>query len=335
MTHLHPSYITFLTEKDVQSLLDWEELILAIEENFSDVSSVAQFADTLTIQPARGIMQIPHRNGYLLTMPGLSERKKALTCKLVTLFPDNLPRFNIPSILANIAVFNPDNGELQAIVQGTTITEWRTAAASVVATKYLKPEGRDTLAVFGAGKQGRIHIIAFQNYFKFKKVNLWNRTLENAEKLAEELKNEFNLDVEIFKDAGKCAENADVLVTATLSSTPVLKYEFLKSNVLINAVGAGKEHHNELDKSIYEKSIIYTDSMENAKVELKGLIDEGYRLVGEIGEVINGKEVPDNDGVVIFHSLGMATEDAVAAKLVLDKFSKEHLEVEVSVEVSV
>lgn len=321
------SNIIYLDENEVEKFLDWSDLIPAIEENFSDVSSVAQFVDTITIQPARGFMHIPHRNAVLLTMPGLSERKQALCCKLVTSFTDNPTRFQIPSILATITLFNPDTGKLKAILEATAITEWRTAAASVVATKYLwkpKEDGNSVLAVLGAGRQGRIHIIAFQNYFIFKKINLWNRTLEKSEKLAEELKKEYNINVEIFSKVEECTRNADVIVTATYASEPIVKYENVKPNVIINAIGAGINHHSELSKNIYEKSIIYTDSMENAKNELKGLEDEGYHIEGEIGEIVNGK-VPEHDQnrPIIFHSLGMASEDAVTAQLVLDKYMKE------------
>lgn len=322
MTDSGPSSILYLTETDVQKVLNWNDLIQTLEENFSDVSSVPQVTELTTLQPPRIVMHIPHRSGIFITMPGLSERKKVLACKLVTVFFNNLMRFNIPNILANIALFNPDTGELSAIVQATTITEWRTAAASVVATKYLKPGEKQVLAIFGAGRQGRIHIIAFKNYFKFKKINLWNRSLDKAQKLAEELKKEFNINVEVFSNVRNCAENADVIVTVTATREPFLKYEYLKPNVMINAVGVGRTHHNELDKNIYEQSAIYTDSMESARKELVGLFEEGYNIEGEIGEVINGKKTPKTSGIIVSHTLGMATADAVAAGLVLEKYLK-------------
>lgn len=317
-----PSSILYLTEKDVQQVLNWNDLITTLEENFSDVSSVPQVTELTTLQPPRIVMHIPHRSGIFITMPGLSERKKVLACKLVTVFFNNSVRFNIPNILANIALFNPDTGELSAILQATTITEWRTAAASVVATKYLKPGDKQVLAVFGAGRQGRIHIIAFKHYFKIKKINLWNRSMDKAQKLAEELKKEFNINVQVFSNARNCAGDADVIVTATATSEPILKYEYLKPTAMINAIGVGRTHHSELDKNIYEQCAIYVDSMESANKELKGLIEEGYNIAGEIGQVINGKKVPITSGIIVSHTLGMATADAVAAGLVLEKYLK-------------
>ncbi|KAK6625955.1 hypothetical protein RUM43_006254 [Polyplax serrata] len=314
-----------LTEEDVKGVIEWNSLFDAIKQVMSDVSLKSESGDSIAIQPARSFMHIPHKNGVLLTMPGLSERKKVLSCKLVTSFLDNPSKYNLPSVLANILIYDPETGKLKAVLEGTTITEWRTAAASSVATYFLKPEvGRDqTLAVIGAGAQGRIHIIAFQHFFKFKKVNLWNRTHAKAVKVAKDLKSQYNIDVQVFEKIEDCIREADVIVTATYSSEPLIKFNQLKKNVMINAVGAGRKHYCELDRSIYEKSSIYTDSMENAKVELKGLEDEGFPILGEVGELINGRKEMTKNDVVIFHSLGMALEDAVAGQVVLEKYAKE------------
>lgn len=315
----------FLSEEDVKSALEWNTVFDAVKQAMSDVSSKNTSRDITVIQPARSFMPIPHRNAVLLSMPGFSEREKVLSCKLVTSFVDNPKSHNLPSILASVLLFNPDTGKLRAVLEGTTITEWRTAVASAVATYFLKPgAGKDqTLAVIGAGAQGRIHIIAFQHFFKFKKIKLWNRTYEKAVKVSEELKNKFNIDVEVFSNRQDCVRDADVIVTATYSSEPLIQYNDLKKNVMINAVGAGIHHYCELGESVYEKSSIYTDSMENARIELKGLIEKGFPILGEVGEIINGhKELTKND-VVIFHSLGMALEDGVTAKLVYEKYVKD------------
>lgn len=108
--------------------------------------------------------------GVLLCMPGfignyrltsINETKlfNSLGCKLVTAFPSNSqlipPK---PNILANIFLMNDVTGEIKAIVQGTEITAWRTAAASIVATKFLYSSRPslpkiDGLAILGCGVQ--------------------------------------------------------------------------------------------------------------------------------------------------------------------------------------
>lgn len=101
----------------------------------------------------------------------------SLGCKLVTVFPKNVdaspPK---PKILANILMLDEHSGELKAIVQATEITAWRTAAASIVATKHLYFNRRTvidtahipkTLAVVGCGIQVRLdasHSIRLDDY---------------------------------------------------------------------------------------------------------------------------------------------------------------------------
>lgn len=312
------SSLLYIPEDEVLSLLNKDDLFEAIEQALADVSSKTE---GLVIQPARGFMHMPGKKAVLLTMPGLSERRKSLACKLVTSFVDNPKKYNLPSIMANIMLFDPETGRMRAVVAGTVITEWRTACASAVATKHLSNRRR-ILAVLGAGKQGRAHIIAFQHFFSFEKVYLWNRTQANAVKLAAELKEKFGIEVEVFATVKECTKDADVIVTATYSSQPIIKYEDIKPDVLINAVGAGINHHSELHTDIYEKSTIYTDSLTNAKVELKGLEDQGYHICGEVGEVINGTKSKESTGLVIFHSLGMAVEDAVSAELIYSAYQR-------------
>lgn len=96
---------------------------------------------------------------YKLSTHNESKPTNSLGCKLVTSFPGN-EKLNPPrtNILANIFLFNENSGELKAILQADGITAWRTAAASLVATKFLYSKRPslpkiETLAVLGCGVQ--------------------------------------------------------------------------------------------------------------------------------------------------------------------------------------
>lgn len=56
------------------------------------------------------------------------------------------------------------------ILEGGEITGWRTAAASVVATRHLHRGEKHVLAVLGAGVQAESHARALQHSFNFKEV---------------------------------------------------------------------------------------------------------------------------------------------------------------------
>ena len=74
----------------------------------------------------------------------------------------------------------------------------------------------------------------FPNFFS--KVNLWNRTKSRAENLRDELIKMFpGVSIEVVDDSNHCVNDADVVVTATGSSSAIFGASDLKKlNVHIN-----------------------------------------------------------------------------------------------------
>ncbi|GJQ72310.1 hypothetical protein Trydic_g3399 [Trypoxylus dichotomus] len=257
-------------------------------------------------------------------MPGYldTDELSSLACKVVTVFPNNV-KHDLPSILANILLFNEKTGALEAIMDGTEITLWRTAAASAIATKYIQSSSkRNVLAIVGAGAQAKIHAVTFQMEFKFDKVHIWNRTYERAENLCKELNSNKSGQYIPFRNLDECINQADVIITATFATTPLIKYEWLKTGVHINAVGAGGTPM-ELDEATYKSSVVFVDHLSGVEHELQHLSSKGITFRGEVGGIINGTiPRPSDDEITIFQSLGMATEDCAVAKIVYEKYKE-------------
>ncbi|GLG95581.1 Ketimine reductase mu-crystallin [Gryllus bimaculatus] len=302
----------YLTDEDVKKFLQWDTLIPVIETALKTVSQTVE--TPLVVQPPRTIMPVPDKNGVLLTMPGFSKNDDALACKLVTSFPDNAQK-GMASIFGTVLLFDTNTGKVQAIMEANEITAWRTAAASAVATKYLH-KGSDILAVLGSGVQARSHINALTHLLKFKEIRVWNHNQHGAEKLAAEF-HELGKCISVCYSAEDAVKNADVIVTATYASSPILKRKWIKNGVHINgtvhangamyqSVGAGINHHSELDKELYQAASIYTDTMPAAQIELKGLADIEVSVLGEIGEIIQGTKHVPRENITVFHSLGMS-----------------------------
>lgn len=189
-------------------------------------------------------------------LPVLTQGKihNSLGCKLVTSFQGNASKEPpLPTIMATIVLMSPQTGQMEAIVEGTEITKWRTAAASLVATHSLffnRPAIDETmeelriLSIVGCGVQGEIHAIGFASLFsQFKEIRLYNRTPSRRDELYNKLNShrpQFkNYDLKITKTdcVASCVQDADVIVIATNSSVPLIKKEDLKPDVHIN----GKE----------------------------------------------------------------------------------------------
>lgn len=168
----HDNDPLFIKEAEVKRLLNWNDCVDAMESALVAASSGQKSADKpFSIQTTRTFTPVPGK-GVLLTMPGYAAnyslnsvtgnvKHATLACKLVTSFGGNSQLDPpLPSILANILMFDASTGRLKAIVEATEITAWRTAAVSLVATKHLFYNSRRannlnryTLAICGAGTQ--------------------------------------------------------------------------------------------------------------------------------------------------------------------------------------
>jgi thiomorpholine-carboxylate dehydrogenase len=314
------SEVLYLGEETVKRLLNWNATFRAMETAMESVCKKR------AVQSARTFTKSSRTDSLLLTMPGYLDNGSfgALGCKLVTVAPNNANLEKpLPTINSHIMLFDDATGVLKAVISGTEITQWRTAAASAVATKHLKPSRKfEILAILGAGAQGRIHAIAFQHFFKFKEVRIWNRNRPRAERLVSELNQ--SSDSQEFKCFGcnrECVEGADVIVTATFAKEAIVQLEWLKEGAHVNAVGAGLTHHSELSESIYLRGEVYVDHRTGAEVELVGLKELGVEFKGEIGSLIAGDlSPPPSNRITVFQSLGMAVEDCAMARLVYDLY---------------
>lgn len=308
------SFVKLIPDDFVKNCLEWKTLVPVIEKSLVDIS----IKNKSTIQPPRLFMDIPDKQGLFLAMPSYSENEHALACKLVTSFPQN-KSIGIPSVLANILLFDPITGKIKAIVEANRITAWRTAAASVVATKCLHKGDKNILAILGAGTQAESHALALKEIFDFKEVRIWNRTRERAKILSSKLPFEST----IFDSNEECVKDADVICTATYAKEPILQDSWVKEGAHINAIGAGQNHHSELSEALYKKSFLVVDHMESADKELAGLIEMGIDIQGEIGNYLNSlKAVPESVSCTIFHNLGIAIEDLATANFIYNKFTK-------------
>lgn len=293
----------FLDEATVHRLLRVEEVIAAMDQ------ALAAFSSGKVVQPVRTMLPVAEYQGFLGLMPAYTG--EALGAKLVTLYPRNE---GMPTHHAVIQLFRPETGEPLALIDGRLVTEVRTAAVSAVATKYLARPESSVLAIIGSGVQARSHLQALPLVRKFSEVRVW------SPRHAQDFAREFG--VIAAPSAEAAVRGADVVVTATMSQTPVLRGEWLSPGAHINAVGAPRPDWRELDDRVLERASIYVDSRDAAARESGDVIAAGIdRIVGEIGEVAGGalRGRQSNDEVTLFKSLGLAVEDVATADLVYRK----------------
>jgi ornithine cyclodeaminase/alanine dehydrogenase-like protein (mu-crystallin family) len=231
-----------------------------------------------------------------------------LGLKAVTFYPSNV-KHGIPTHMATIFLVDPETGAPWAIMDGTLITEMRTAAVSAVATKLLASPEAKILAVLGSGVQARSHVEALGLVRQFEEIRVWSPTKQRADRFAKEI-GASSLSAE------QAVRGADVIVTATSSKEPVLKGSWLKPGCHVNAVGACRPDWRELDDDAMQRNIVFVDSRDGAMKESGDVILSEAKICAELGEALAGKVPPRENETTIFKSLGMAVEDIAAATLV-------------------
>src|SRR5688572_28774192 len=156
-----------LSEKQVESLIDIDELISTLEK------AHIQYSSGKAVMPVRLVVPLPQIQGRITSMPGFLNEDKALGMKVVTYFQDN-PQRGLPAILATIMLFSAENGKMMAAMDGSYITAIRTACASAMATKVLANPSTPVLGILGAGVQARAHIQALSRVRKLKKIKIYS-----------------------------------------------------------------------------------------------------------------------------------------------------------------
>jgi alanine dehydrogenase len=294
-----------LDETAVNRLLSMEEVIPAMER------ALADFSSGKVEQPVRTIVPVAEHRGFLGVMPAYTGA--ALGTKLVTFYPHNT---DMHTHHATILLFRPETGKPLVTMDGRLITEVRTAAVSAVATQRLARADASVLAIIGSGVQARSHLEALRLVRGFREVRVWSP--RRAAAFAEEH------GVRATASAEEAVRGADVVVTATTSSTPVLSGEWLSPGVHINAIGAPRPNWRELDDEVLRHARVYVDSREAAMQE-SGDVIAGGEIFAEVGEVVSGAKPGRRSAeeVTLFKSLGLAVEDVAAAELVYRKAQEE------------
>lgn len=305
----------FLSADEVQNHLRSSSLLIPPLE--TALANFSRGSDGGVMQPVRTVVPVAKHRGFLGVMPAYSATEDALTTKLVTFYEGHSNTSTVPSHQASVLLFEPSNGSLLAVMDGNVITAKRTAAVSAIATKFLKPRDSEVLCILGAGVQAYSHYEIFTEQFSFKEVRMWNRTRENAEKFASTVQG----DVRVCSSVQEAVTGADVIITVTMATEPILFGEWVKPGAHINAVGASRPDWRELDDELMKQAVLYVDSREAALKESGDVLLSGADIFAELGEVVSGAKPALCEKTTVFKSLGMAVEDLVAAKLVYDSWS--------------
>jgi len=310
-----------LSEKQVQSLLESDELIAALSQ------AHIQYSTGKAVMPVRLVVPLPDIQGRITSMPGYLTEDQALGMKVVTYFQNN-PQRNIPAILATIMLFSAETGKMIAVMDGAYITAIRTACASALATKALANPETPILGILGAGVQARAHIRGLTRVRAISQIKIYSPSATSAASLKRAMENEVGVAIEVAESVEAVVRASDLLVTVTTAKEPIVKAEWLKPGVHINAVGSHRPDSREIDGATLAQAKVVVDSREAILAECGDILLAwkeksvgGNVIYGEIGEVLAGAKPGRRsaDEITLYKSVGIAIQDVAAAHLVYRK----------------
>jgi ornithine cyclodeaminase/alanine dehydrogenase-like protein (mu-crystallin family) len=306
------------------------EAIEIVQEAFIQLSTGE------AIVPIRTPIEVTSHNGIALFMPAYLSRSDALGVKVVSVFPDNA-RLNRSTISALVVINDATTGEPRAVLEGSYLTAVRTGAASGVATQLLARPDAEAVAIFGAGVQGRTQLEAVCEVRSIRRAWIFDISRNAGEHFANEMGRRggrIPSDIQVATTPAAATRAADIICTATTSSTPVIAETDLKPGVHINGIGSFKPEMQEVDEATVQRALLVVDSREAAWAEAgdliiprdKGLIKESD-VYAELGEIALGQKSgrSDKDQITFFKAVGSAVQDVSVADYLLQKAEREGL----------
>lgn len=245
---------------EIEPKLDWIGLTDAIEHGHE--LPRAEVADSFLY---RGEDTLLTRSAWI---DGLG-----LAVKPASVFPGN-PANGVPMINGVVNLLDDKTGELRALVDFHLVTKWKTAGDSLLSARKLARHDARRVLIIGAGHVAESMIEAYRAWIPDAQITVWNRSPAAAKALAERRNAKAVVDLE------PAVRDAEIIATATMSTSPVLKGEWLSPGTHVDLIGAYRPDMREADDEVLRSARLFVDSRATT--------------IGHIGEI----QMPLEQGVI-------------------------------------
>ncbi|MFZ0610026.1 MAG: ornithine cyclodeaminase family protein [Xanthobacteraceae bacterium] len=299
----------YLTEDDVCRLVTVKDAIGTLEDLF------AAWSDAATINLPR---QRAQAGAAAFNLMGAAWGAKGLFgLKAYHIGPE--------AGCSHALLYSANDSRLLAMIESDNLGRMRTGAASGVATKLLAKPDAGALGVIGAGRQALTQVAAVCAVRRITEVRVFSPTVAHREDFSRRIERQLDVPASPVASAEAAVIDADIVAIITKSAEPVMRANWLKSGVHINAAGANAASRREIDsETVLRATVRATDHLAQAHHEAgeyRELIAAGrlkWQDIVELGDILTGK-VPGRRGpadITLFKSLGIALEDIAFAELI-------------------
>jgi alanine dehydrogenase len=301
----------YLSSDDVRDLATQTEFVDAVRDAYRQHGNGAPTHPRITLEsddPA-GLL-----NSYMAILPDTGVMGGYMYSAG---FEDGDARFMTP-------LFDSNTGEPLAVVDGAYVNTYKTGAAGAVGIDALAREDASTVAVIGSGAQARGQLRAAVTVRDVDDVQVFSPTPAHRESFADAMSDAVGVDVAPVEDSATAVDGADIVITATNASTPVVDSANLEDGTHVNAIGQYDPEKRELDAETVRRSLyvpdlrkrVFQDAGAFLLAKEEGVVGDDH-IHAELGAVVAGEASgrTDDDQLTVFDSGGTALETLASAAL--------------------
>ncbi|PBQ09311.1 ornithine cyclodeaminase family protein [Pseudomonas syringae] len=306
-----------ISAESINTLLDWEGVIRALHK--AHLGPRPQGAGFFLGDAAFGLLS----RGVLLPGSGAG-------IKIASMCPANglaiPPR---PMEDAAFIVIDEQTKAIAAILDGPAITRWKTPADSVLAARKLSREDSRVLLVLGGGPIAAALVDAYLHVRpSLKKVLLWNRTPEKLDATLAALTRR-GLDVSIVDDLDQAVSKANIVASATSSSSPLIRGEYVRHGTHVDLLGGYRPDMQEADNTLMAKARIYVDDQANAAsagdicIPLACGAMAASQIEGDLFDLCqNARFQRSGEDITVYKNAGGAQFDLIVSQYVIAQLAR-------------
>jgi ornithine cyclodeaminase/alanine dehydrogenase-like protein (mu-crystallin family) len=303
----------FLSAEAVDAALDFPALVDALAAGFRG-----------------GALAAPPRHHHVIPVAGAPDATQLLMpawgegllgIKIVNAFPGN-GALGLPAVHGVYVLQDGATGAPLAIIDGTRLTLWRTAAVSALGARYLARADARRLTMIGAGALAPFLARAHAAVRPIREIVVWNHRPEGARALAARLAQE-GFAARAEEDLEAAVKGADVVSAATLSTAPLIRGAWLKPGQHVDLVGAFNMSMREADDLALQRSRVFVDTPAGlseggdvARAIASGALPKSA-VIADLAALAKGAPGRGGDGeLTVFKSVGASIEDLATAMLI-------------------
>lgn len=317
--------VVIATEADLRRAVALDlDAVACVENAFRALASGA------VIMPPVLRMDLTDANGEVDVKTSYIPGVPRFAIKVSPGFFDN-PRLGLPSVNGLMTLFSARTGLIEAVLlDNGYLTDVRTAAAGAVAAAHLSRPDSETAAILGAGVQARLQLLALTLVRPIRHAAIWARDPAKAEAAARAASADLGFPVEASRDPREVVAAADVIVTTTPATEPILSADWLRPGQHVTAMGSDSERKNEIDPELFRRCAYVADRLSQTRAmgELRHAIAAGVveadATFPELGAVIAGAAVgrPSNDAITLCDLTGTGAQDTAIADLAMRRLTE-------------